>query len=1281
MGLLTQPGNYPLLRNTRAYIPGRLETRYGIIKVNSNALGGLTHSLKRLNDPLPGATNSYAILAGASTKLWLGQVNLAPSAFALIDNGYSSNPLGFVTYRPPNSPESWLYVSDSAQMRKVRSDGLVFPQGIAPPLTAPTVDFAEPLLTIMDDFNESMVGGWTTGGTAGALSANPAARISDTVRAPFNEGPGWVEYLEADNTFLKAGYGRGMLLVLDTTPALQEVVILSSIFPSKLNTTIQAIAYDSGVNGPCCIVPSSPSTLVNNLTLRGLLSKLARTWFNPFTAGGNLQIQPNAILMLGSTPAPTDVLVLSSTPGPLGTFSVRTSTVGTDFAGETLDAVSSFRAYDANAHTNPVTTAAGYFRSTVAAGTGTISDTALTVDLSIIGTRPTQPTDEIHLSVRLDVPDNLTEGRIIFDVDSANHDFAHNYYYASFRASDLTPAVSGTTTTQQAIQTSITTAQIDSYNAENRGGYYQQLFNGQSPTDPTTLPAASTQAGTGTAQWTELFIPISSLIRVGTDSSRTLANVMGVRIQFTVTNSTVCDIHGLYLKGSYGPDVGTVGSDYYYRYRRRSTMTGAKSNPSPYNRSGIRPHAQRIAVTMPGDNTEGDQLDVFRWGGSVVTETNGVIPWFYVGSAPNPGAGNTTVFNDDFADSDILNAEILEFDNYQPYPTIDIPRSGTCMVVGTSVQWVSGDKFNTNWAPGSIIEINGVPYTLYAQPETDEFCEIVESATSLGVTSKITQVIRPSSFIQLPGSVVAIQNPGFAYDGNPVTAATADVPQGPNNPTAAGKWIIDVPPIFGAFDSAVLSVLAYFETDTVPANSGNGIVEYTFDASPFPTVMFLGPNLGTSSSPVLLQSSPSLGGVSQINVIIEDGVNNAAMSGIGHMAIHEIYLTVTYSPSVVEPVPFILRKPTILAQPMYGQWGPFLGYLLAVGDPYQPGVMHCTKPNQPDEASDLLDVEITSPSEPMMNGCMFGNGYSFAWSTQRMFQLHSSSDLGLQFTATGSVSTSAPFVPQEVPGSPGLFAKWWFCVGDKMYYGTSTGIVATTGGTPVSITDQALSLLFPHDGQNGVPVQIGSATFYPPDMTQPDSLRLFYEKNHVKFTYLDTQGTRRVIVYSVIYQVWSTDEYVTVDSDPQILSCYSEEGESINRNLLGGLDYVYREAGDLEAGNNAGTQIKMAQISDFPGFLHVRESYIGLMSVTPSVLDVIADTTTYTQTIPGTGGAYDKVYVPLGPAKGKYFEWSFTNPGSVRLFLKDCFSKMKPWGGESYQQIEIFRDLNRELKP
>ena len=252
---------------------------------------------------------------------------------------------------------------------------------------------------------------------------------------------------------------------------------------------------------------------------------------------------------------------------------------------------------------------------------------------------------------------------------------------------------------------------------------------------------------------------------------------------------------------------------------------------------------------------------------------------------------------------------------------------------------------------------------------------------------------------------------------------------------------------------------------------------------------------------------------------------------------------------------------------------------------------------------------------------------------------------------------------------------------DRIYYGTATGIVATTGSTPVSITDPDLSLLFPLDGQPGQPVTLGSATFYPPDFTQPQALRLFPERDHIKFSYIDTNGVKRVIVYSLILNVWSQDQYITAAGDPQIVSCYAQEGQSVNSNLVGGLNFVYQESGSLEIGNIAGWQVLMPQIGDFPDmFMHGRDGEIGLMSVDPVILTVNADGTLFPVTIPATGGGYLKQYTPLPPFKGKALQWGVTSQTSARLFLKDTSFNIKAWNGKNFEPFQPFRDLAMETK-
>jgi len=171
------------------------------------------------------------------------------------------------------------------------------------------------------------------------------------------------------------------------------------------------------------------------------------------------------------------------------------------------------------------------------------------------------------------------------------------------------------------------------------------------------------------------------------------------------------------------PDVtGAIQPSFVYAFRYRSSFTGAKSNPSPIMRaSAIQPKRQSVTLTAPAasSDAQADLIDWFRFGTSL--PANGA----YLGSS------TTTTFVDDYTDSEVLNAGGVDLDQFQPYPTADLPRSGLVTTAGSAVSWVSGDTFNPLWAPGSQILINGIACTLYQQPVSTTLLHIVESVGAL----------------------------------------------------------------------------------------------------------------------------------------------------------------------------------------------------------------------------------------------------------------------------------------------------------------------------------------------------------------------------------------------------------------------------------------------------------------------------------------------------------------------------------------------------------------------
>jgi hypothetical protein len=121
-----------------------------------------------------------------------------------------------------------------------------------------------------------------------------------------------------------------------------------------------------------------------------------------------------------------------------------------------------------------------------------------------------------------------------------------------------------------------------------------------------------------------------------------------------------------------------------------------------------------------------DTIDVYRQG-------PGLNNFTYALSVPN----TSTAFTDTATDLSLATNPILSYANYEPFPSIDLPRSGTCNVAANgAVAWVSGDVFNVRWLPGTIVLIAGVAYVLYNRPTSTTAMNVyTTSASDIGFIS------------------------------------------------------------------------------------------------------------------------------------------------------------------------------------------------------------------------------------------------------------------------------------------------------------------------------------------------------------------------------------------------------------------------------------------------------------------------------------------------------------------------------------------------------------------
>jgi hypothetical protein len=781
-------GYFPILKNVRSYQQGRIGPRPGTALVASSLPGDVVtgqtpvHSVRRLQ----GSSSTWTRVVGAGTHLAVGQLS-----FTDIDSGYSGDPLTLTPAVPQGSPFPWMYVADRLRMRKVSDDGTVRKVGLPPPTESPVVSLDVPNYDLWN--NTESLTGWVPGGTAGSLFLVNYRVQQALTSILFDTGTtGWATIA---TVLWTNGIRVGCHIQLDPGGTNDETVIVEETHPPVATSTIAGIVYDSGTTGPCVIALTDP--------------------------GDDYAV--NCMVRIGSE----FVRVTAVTPGPDGANSFRCSTVSNHVAGETVTGFGSIRAYCKKTHVDPAgafsgeTVRCNAIRSDITTGLGYV-DLTQAVNLN------RHPDDIIHVSIRCSDISKVTEGKILFDVDSSSNDFAHNYYFLAFHPSDLVPAVVGAKTMAEARTNAVTrfgdskplrdTQVVVSPVLQPGGrsgpvkvrGTLDPAVSGREPSqssitigrdfpaDPRVVPgppfdtartvpdsgtgkpvaattpkiaetssawsdfATSREVAPGSDQWLELRFTLRDLVRVGSDSGRSLADVAKVRIQVTVTANITLSFGSLWILRGPGPEVGDVGAPYVYRYRCRHRDTGVRSNFSPVSRGQVSPHRTPVLVTLPYVNDpDVSHLDVERFGGNL-------LGWRYVGSAENLAGGSVL---HDTLDDTVITASASEGNtNYQLWPVIGAAVSGTCDVVGT-VALDSAASFNTAWAQGTSIEISGKQYTIDRVVSTSRL-ELVETASTASAVSWAVPlpIVQgqplPTFWGPLDGFYFAVGdpvNPGYLY--------------------------------------------------------------------------------------------------------------------------------------------------------------------------------------------------------------------------------------------------------------------------------------------------------------------------------------------------------------------------------------------------------------------------------------------------------------------------------------------------------------------------------------
>lgn len=238
-----------------------------------------------------------------------------------------------------------------------------------------------------------------------------------------------------------------------------------------------------------------------------------------------------------------------------------------------------------------------------------------------------------------------------------------------------------------------------------------------------------------------------------------------------------------------------------------------------------------------------------------------------------------------------------------------------------------------------------------------------------------------------------------------------------------------------------------------------------------------------------------------VRVLVKNSSNETYVCGLYSRPTSTSVMELDASPGYTGTVSWSISEPVLLSQPLAAVWGPYGGgidnpYIFACGATYQAGTLFWTNSGRPGSSSLRNQLEITSPQEPLIGGCIY-DGQAFCWSRRRMFRIFPSGE--------------GQFQAQEVANSKGLAARNCLAVGQTIFFLGDDGIYATTGGQPYSITDRDLYNLFPHDGALGEEVN----GIYPPDYTQRDLFNLEFKNDFLYFTYKATDSNFYTLVFDV----------------------------------------------------------------------------------------------------------------------------------------------------------------------
>jgi len=732
-------GKTALAINMRAYTEGGFALRNGlgepIITVDSSIV-----SLCRMNDTTPaGPEDGYCYVIVTDS----GAVYVYPADSGPVAVGLSGDPVSIVPFRPNASVQPWAYIADSSMSAvlqtkyalndssatfscfgniKVRSDGLVYKTGIREPALAPTVSTQNSIVTDSGALLATAIP-WTN-----YAGQNPNYNFGETNGQPSPTPDG-------------------------TAPFIVNVANASTV-------TITALSGVANINGNPAATPATLGPSTGASTNPGHYIQIAGSGGTPATATvvtGAFTDGAGNVIPAGVSPlwVPSVVDVGAAFSGattiqvPFGakSFQIGINSTGNTFSANawqflitvqvTTDALPPFLGvlgsmslfYWGDSPTsggvasylwkNPDDPGGGIPRSTSNA-VGSTSGNSFIFDATFTAGLPGLPgtgTEDIPMQWFALSPESAVIGSAPVFPSPITATYPSNKSYNNFNfvmfgqiyipaPGQYTFVLTNHDDCMWGIQNATLISAVASGSGE--GGAVGLSNAGQTITVAQGYPLLPRQNYTdgegGHYAQTTVVLAFAA------------AGIYGIEVDYDYWfhPGRILLIEASPTPGAsptiIPPLTAAVRTGVSYAGKYRSSLTGAQSNPSPTTTPQTTPVLANTVALPYSPDPQVDKCDYYR-------QDEGLPNYTYVATGPNTNP--PTPITDALTDLEAANNPQMTFTDYEPVPSIDLPRSGTVNVSGGVITWVSGDKFNLRWLPGTTMLIGyptQLPYTFISRP-------------------------------------------------------------------------------------------------------------------------------------------------------------------------------------------------------------------------------------------------------------------------------------------------------------------------------------------------------------------------------------------------------------------------------------------------------------------------------------------------------------------------------------------------------------------------------------